>query len=196
MTLISGGKSSFKIGEAQQYISGVTGATTTNNTTTAGGITTTELDTGINIQLSAAYNDGTIVADVNIEQDTLLGFQTFSSGTGSGTESLQLPDTQKRSLLTSVQSRPGDLVVIAGMLQDDSTDNQARLPVADINTSRSQSVKKVELVFLMRPRIVQFRPRLTRLHGSEQPAVPGDPAPPVFLNNLSEGEAASHQEAR
>lgn len=65
--------------------------------------------------------DGRILLDFDMTLSDLLSLQTFTSGTGSGQSSVQLPSLQMARFEQSVSLKPGETLVLTGMRQVTAT---------------------------------------------------------------------------
>jgi hypothetical protein len=156
------------VGNTLRYISQT--QTTAATTTTSGGttanptvtVTTDKLDLGLKVDLAGDFEEDTIFTAVKIDLTNLTKLENFSSGTGDNATTLQLPQTNERSLETSVRVRPGDTILIAGIQQTKDSKNSTGTPeVAGLSaqTYKAESTARSELVIVMRPRVIRFVPR-------------------------------------
>ena len=167
ISIISGTTSTFRVGNTLRYISQTqtTAATTTTTGTAANPtvtVTTDKLDLGLKVDLAGDFEEDTIFTAVKIDLTNLTKLENFSSGTGDNATTLQLPQTNERSLETSVRVRPGDTILIAGIQQTKDSKNSTGTPeVAGLSaqTYRAESTARSELVIVMRPRVIRFVPR-------------------------------------
>jgi type II secretory pathway component GspD/PulD (secretin) len=168
ISIISGTTASFRVGNTLRYISQT--QTTAATTTTSGGttanptvtVTTDKLDLGLKVDLAGDFEEDTIFTAVKIDLTNLTKLENFSSGTGDNATTLQLPQTNERSLETSVRVRPGDTILIAGIQQTKDSKNSTGTPeVAGLSaqTYKAESTTRSELVIVMRPRVIRFVPR-------------------------------------
>ncbi|MGM0422448.1 MAG: type II and III secretion system family protein, partial [Pseudomonadota bacterium] len=72
--------------------------------------------------------------------------------------SVQLPSTASRSLQTQIRVRPGDAILIAGMVSESDNYNASGPGFLKplFKTARGAETANSELVFLLRPRVVIF----------------------------------------
>ena len=76
-----------------------------------------------------------------------------------GTTSIQLPETSDRSLETKIRVRPGDALLIGGIVEQRNSLDQTGLPGGKkplFVTSKDHQGKNTELVFMLRPRVVVY----------------------------------------
>jgi hypothetical protein len=157
ITVLSGSQASLSVSQAENYVSGT--ATTGQGqvgivpTTT---LTTGTVTTGLNVNITSAWDQSTVYGAINITLNDLVGIATFSSPDGSS--SVQLPNTTNRSIATEIRVRPGDSILIGGLVsQADTTSASGPGLVTPLfTTSRAASKANTELVFLLRPRVVVF----------------------------------------
>ncbi len=178
LTVLSGSSASLSVKQAQNYVAGSTTTLGTNgaqNTTTSTTGTTT---TGLDITIASSWDQSTVYGTISISISDLLSLDTFITDTTTGS-SLQLPKTTQRNLSTQVRVRPGDTILIGGLVtqKDNYTGSGPGFMTPLFTTARSATIQNTELVFLLRPRVVAF--------------IPGDDkdTPPV-VNAPSEGYIA------
>ena len=115
---------------------------------------TDSVDTGFTLTIGSTWSNSTVYGNINIELQEFRGFQEFDAD---GT-TLQLPQTTERELSTQIRIRPGDSLLIAGLVREsDEVDREGpgfTEPV--FPTSRSATVSNTELVFLLKPRVIVY----------------------------------------
>ncbi len=95
------------------------------------------------------------------------GGTTGTVGTGTGTNAnssgggttLRLPYTTNRTLRTMIDSRPGDLLVLGGLIRTKNEDADRRLFRTSVPLADQSTFERYETIIMMRPRLVRFRPR-------------------------------------
>jgi len=163
LTFISGSNAEFRVGGEQRYISQVGQLTSSNvsgsNTTNAGIGTNTvapdSLATGLTVTMSGAYENGVIIASLDLSlQDVVSLNPTTSQGV-----TIDLPETSTRKVNTTLRVRPGDNLVLAGLVSSRDTNDRDGMPLPFGGTlpsfSRDQ-FKNSELVILVKPSVVLF----------------------------------------
>ncbi|MGD9649858.1 MAG: hypothetical protein AB7U41_03610 [Dongiaceae bacterium] len=168
ITLLSGGKSKFEVGRKERFVSRRGVATLTSSGTGEGTQTTLEtedLNTGLKMEISGDYSDGAVFTTINLSLDDLIQFAEVTAsvaGTGSDATPLtiNLPKTSTRLLNTSVQARPGDAIILAGINQsrDERSisgpfESNGFFPILRENT---KVARRSELVIVLKPRLVNF----------------------------------------
>jgi type II secretory pathway component GspD/PulD (secretin) len=168
ISIIAGTSASFRVGNKLRYISQTqtTAATTTGTTTTTANptvtVTTDTLDLGLTLALTGDFEEDSVYTTVRLDITNLTSLDEFSSGSGDNATTLKLPQTNDRSLTTAVRVRPGDSILIAGIQNSQDTTNTNGTPAFrgfSLQTLKSDSVKRSELVVVMRPRVIRFVPR-------------------------------------
>lgn len=151
ISVASGSSSSLDIGEKQQYVSGL--SSDTNEFTSTANVDVDTIETGLTLEVKGQYSDDMIVTEVNLKLATLLGFEEFDTGDNT----LRLPNTAERNVKQTFFARPGDVLVIAGVMTNeiDNTDNRSK--IIPVLGSRNDSSRKTELIIVMRPRVIQFQ---------------------------------------
>ena len=157
ITVLSGSQASLAVSQAQNYVSGTSttgiGQVGITPTTT---LTTGTVTSGLTVNITSAWDQSTVYGAINITLNDLTGLNVFSSPDGSS--SVQLPATTTRSIATEIRVRPGDSVLIGGLVSqaDRVTTAGPGFTTPLFATDRSASKQNTELVFLLRPRVVSF----------------------------------------
>ncbi|MGE3770896.1 MAG: type II secretion system protein GspD [Bdellovibrionales bacterium] len=169
LTFVSGTRSEFTIGGKRSYISGVgqlvgstvsSGGTSNNTGVGTNTVQTEEIETGLSVKMSGAYESGVIFGELEMEDTSLVDLERIPS---SGTE-IQLPITQERQLKTVLRLRPGDTMLLAGLRSQRNVSDRAGLPTLFglVPTSARNETENRELVVMLRPAIIRFTDALTR----------------------------------
>ncbi len=152
MTVLSGATASLRAADTVNYVSSLTRSTDNGETTVS--TSTDSVDTGFTLTISSVWDSATIYANVDIELQDFRGFQDFDAD---GT-TLQLPETTERELSTQIRIRPGDSLLIAGLVREsdqfDKSGPGFNEPI--FPTSRSSTVSNTELVFMLKPRVIVY----------------------------------------
>lgn len=156
LPVISGSYASFTVGEEQQYITEISAVSSTENSSVRNSTETGTIRTGLNLVIGGAYADGIVNTQLSMTINSLIKFEEFNTG-GTDAPSLRLPHTATRALNSSLDARPGDLIVIGGLIQG-NVDRSNEDLVGAVPLSRSESSQKSELIMFMRPRLVKIRP--------------------------------------
>lgn len=158
LTVISGSSASLQVQQSENFVSGVqrTPSTTPGVADTVS-TTTQTINTGLTMSVASAWDQATVYGTINIGLDDLLSIDEFNPDVNT---TIQLPKTTKRGLQTQVRVRPGDSILIGGLVSEknnfSSTGPGFMEPV--LSTGRAAKTTATELVFLLRPRVVTFVP--------------------------------------
>ena len=172
ITFVSGSSAQFMVGGQTNYISSVgqlvTASNISGNTTTGSSsngvgtntISTSTISTGLSIGVSGAYENGVVFANFNLSITNLQDLHP----TTTGGETIDLPITTNRQVSTIIRVRPGDNLVMAGMVS--STDNNSRqgIPLPDdarIPMYGDDTLLNNELVIMVKPSVVLFSDKAT-----------------------------------
>jgi len=152
ITVLSGSEATLRAADTQNFVSSLTRSVEDGETTVS--TETDTVDTGFTLTISSAWDRATIYGNIDIELQEFQGFQNFDAD---GTV-LRLPETTERELSTQVRIRPGDSLLIAGLVREvdefDSSGPGFNAPI--IPTSRGSSITNTELVFLLKPRVIVY----------------------------------------
>jgi hypothetical protein len=159
ITVISGTTAQLRVAATENYVSQISTTFTDNQSTTA--VDTDSVDSGFTLNIASSWDKATVYAHIGISLTNVLEIENFafSDGGDAGTStSIQLPQTTERELTTQVRMRPGDSVLIAGLVQEsDNFDSRGPGMMEPIvPDSRTAQTDNLELVFLMRPRVVVY----------------------------------------
>jgi hypothetical protein len=157
ITVLSGSEARLRAANTENYVAQV--AETIDNGQSTTSVNTSSVDTGFTLTIGSAWDNATVYADIEILLSDVSEIQDFdfTSGNG-GTTTVQLPKTTERELTTQVRIRPGDSLLIAGLVRENDNFSSSgpgfKQPV--IPTSRTATTDNLELVFLLRPRVIVF----------------------------------------
>ena len=157
ITVLSGSSAELRVADTQNFISEISttlvdggGATTSINTDS--------VDSGFTLGIKSTWDKSTVYADIAIDLTNLNDFLNVPFSTGDSDTSIQLPQTSERSLTTNIRVRPGDSVLIAGLVREndnfDSSGPGFMEPV--LPSSRTAQNNNLELVIMLRPRVVVY----------------------------------------
>ncbi len=154
ITVLSGSTAKLRVADKQNYVASISRTTTDGGNTTVS-TTTDSVDTGFTLDIGSNWDNATVYGTVNILLQEVQKIDTFDDNPDAV---VQLPQTIERELNTSIRIRPGDLLLIAGLVRerDNFTKEGPGLAEPIIPTSRSASSTNSELVFLLRPRVIVF----------------------------------------
>jgi type II secretory pathway component GspD/PulD (secretin) len=154
ISVIAGRESGVFVGEKMRFIKevSVTEEDDDDGDETTADPDTAALETGLRLGMTGDVTNGIVETDINLSFVELLDLQEVRMGD----TLMQLPHTAERSLYTSVRARPGDVIVLGGLIYDRGARDQDRLLLADMPLRANAQGERAELVMLMRPRLVRF----------------------------------------
>ncbi|MDR3448560.1 MAG: hypothetical protein P4M15_02205 [Alphaproteobacteria bacterium] len=173
LTFVSGTSAELKVGGTQRYISQVGTLTNTSNVSGTGSssnsntnsstntVSTDSIDTGLTIDVAGAYENGVVFANLEVSLKNLVSLNPTNSGGGT----IDLPQTTDEKMNTVLRVRPGDSLVLAGLVTSADTEQSQGLPTGGDSAIPMYGDKKRqnhELVIIVKPSIVLF---------SDQPSV-------------------------
>jgi len=154
ITVLSGASARLRVADTQNYVASLSRTTTDGGTTTVS-TTTDSVDSGFTLEIGSNWDNSTVYGDISILLQEVRGIDTFDDNPDAV---VQLPQTTERELETQVRIRPGDLLLIAGLVRETDSLDKEGLGTSEpsLPFSRSAQAHNTELVFLMRPRVVVF----------------------------------------
>lgn len=153
ITMLSGSTSKLRVADKQNYVSKITRTVSGDQVTVA--TDTASVESGFTLNIESGWDNSTIYGNIGIILQEVRDIVTFDDNPES---IVQLPQTTEREVQTQVRVRPGDSLLIAGLVKEnDSASTEG--PGIDkpiLPTSRSMRAGNVELVFLLKPRVIVF----------------------------------------
>jgi hypothetical protein len=159
ITVLSGSTARLRAADTENYVAQV--AETIDNGQSTTSVSTSTVDTGFTLTIGSAWDNATVYADIEINLSDVAAIDDFSfSNSGTGASSMvQLPKTTERELATQVRIRPGDSLLIGGLVRE-SDNFSSSGPGFSMRPffpmSRSIESGNLELVFLLRPRVIVY----------------------------------------
>jgi len=152
ITVLSGAEATLRAADTINYVSSLTRSTDNGETTVS--TQTDSVDTGFTLTISSNWDNATVYGTVDIDLEEFRGFQDFDAD---GTV-LQLPETTERELSTQIRIRPGDSLLIAGLVRENDQFSSSGPGFNNplISTSRTATSGNTELVFLLKPRVIVY----------------------------------------
>ncbi len=153
ITVLSGAEATLRAADTINYVSALTRTITTNGQTAVSTEVAT-VDTGFTLKISSNWDNATVYGAIDISLEEFKGFKSFDAD---GT-TLQLPETTERELSTQIRIRPGDSVLIAGLVResDEYDKSGAGFDSPFLPLSRTVRTANTELVFLLKPRVIVY----------------------------------------
>ena len=154
LTVLAGSSARLRIADTTNYLASVARTTTDGGTSTTS-TTTDSVDSGFTLEIGSNWDNATVYGNINILLQEVRAIDEIEAGPD---QTVQLPATSERELQTQVRVRPGDSLLIAGLVRErdnlDSSGPGINEPI--IPTSRTAQTDNVELVFLLKPRVIVF----------------------------------------
>ncbi len=154
LTVLSGSSARLRVADTQNYVASISRTTTDGGNTTVS-TATDSVDSGFTLEIASNWDNASVYSNISILLQEVRGIDTFDENPDAV---VQLPQTTERELQTQVRIRPGDSLLIAGLVREndgfDKTGPGMNEPIIPI--SRSATTSNSELVFLVRPRVIVF----------------------------------------
>lgn len=157
ITVLSGSQATLRAADRENYVSNIT--ETLDNGQSSTSVSTDSVDTGFTLDIQSAWDNATVYANIEITLTDVREIEDFAfSSSAGGSTQIQLPKTTEREVTTQVRVRPGDSLLIAGLVRETDNFDSAGPGMMEpiIPTSRSAETGNLELVFLMRPRVIVY----------------------------------------
>ena len=161
ITVLSGATAELRVADTQNYVSEISTTLDDGQATTS--VNTDTVDSGFTLTIGSSWDRSTVYADVNIELTNVVQIDNFafsSAGNNGANTTIQLPQTTERELTTQIRIRPGDSVLIGGLVRESDNFNNDGIGFMEpvIPQSRTAQTQNLELVFLLRPKVVAYTP--------------------------------------
>jgi len=159
ITVLSGSSAELRVADTQNFVSEISTTIDDGQSTTS--VSTDSVDSGFTLTIGSTWDKSTVYANVSVALDNVIDIEdfTFSDGGDEGTSTtIQLPQTSERELNTQIRVRPGDSVLIAGLVREiDNFDSRGPGFMEPIfPDSRTAEADNLELVILLKPRVVVY----------------------------------------
>lgn len=157
ITVLSGSQAKLRAADKENYVARV--AETIDNGQSTTSVETNSVDTGFTITIDSAWDNATVYANIEIMLTDVSDIEDFNFTSGAGGQTtVQLPKTTERELKTQVRIRPGDSLLIAGLVRESDAFSETGpgLMKPAVPSSRTATTSNLELVFLLRPRVIVF----------------------------------------
>jgi hypothetical protein len=152
ITVLSGASATLRAADTVNYVSSLSRSVDEGEVTVS--TETDSVDTGFTLTIASAWDNATIYGTIEIALQEFRRFQEFDAD---GTV-LQLPETTERELSTQIRIRPGDSLLIAGLVRENDQFDESgpgfSMPL--FPTSRAATSSNSELVFLLKPRVIIY----------------------------------------
>ena len=161
ITVLSGSEARLRVADTENFVSNV--SQTIDNGQVSTSVNTSSVDTGFTLTIASSWDNSTVYADVDISLTDVAAIDPFSfssqgTGANASTTTIQLPRTAERELTTQVRIRPGDSLLIAGLVDERDAYREAGPGFTKplFPTERVATTDNSELVFLLRPRVIVY----------------------------------------
>lgn len=159
ITVLSGSEAELRVADTQNYVSQI--ATTLDEGQATTSVNTDSVDTGFTLTIGSSWDKATVYANVAIELTDVKEIENFAfadTGDSGGQTQIQLPQTSERQLSTQIRVRPGDSVLIAGLVRENDNFNKRGIGIMEpiLPDSRTAQTENLELVILLRPRVIVY----------------------------------------
>lgn len=159
VTFVSGTSAQLKVGGTQRYISQVgTNVSTTSGSSSSSStntVTTDTIDTGLSINVAGSYENGVVFANLELAIKNLVSLNP----TTSGGQTIDLPETTDEKISSVLRVRPGDSLILAGLVSSDANQATQGLPfLKDVALPLygKDTRENRELVVIVKPSVVLF----------------------------------------
>jgi Flp pilus assembly secretin CpaC len=139
------------------YISGITSTSVANGTAQLSTTSATALS-GLEINLKSNMLDGTVITDIGLRINDVVGFTNFEVGTTKFSQ----PQTVTKAINNTMRVQPGVPIVISGLFRNKSDKGWNGVPglgdtsAAVIGGARGTSNTKSEMVIIVTPRVIKY----------------------------------------
>jgi hypothetical protein len=174
ITVLSGSQASLRVADTINYVSSFSQSVTNDELTVS--TETDSVDTGFTLTIASAWDNATVYGTIELNLQEAGVFTEFPAGD----TVLQLPETSETELSTQVRIRPGDSLLIAGLVteNDNFSKSGPGLEAPVIPTSRQAEAGNSELVILLRPRVIVYTSEgvhnVSSVGRQEKPSQPDD----------------------
>jgi Flp pilus assembly secretin CpaC len=181
MTFVSGSSAQLKVGGQQTYISQVgqlvgttnTSGTTNPNTNGIGTntVSTSTINTGLTVNVAGAYENGIVFANLALDLTNVTGLNpTTTNGV-----TIDLPTTTDENFSTALRVRPGDNLVLAGLVTSSDSMNHQGIPIGanlSLGTYGDTTLQNHELVIVVKPSVILFSDKMAVAEGKKKEEKP------------------------
>lgn len=185
ITVLSGSNARLRVADTQNYVASISRTTTDGGNTTVS-TTTDTVDSGFTLQIASNWDNASVYSNINILLQEVRGIDTFDDNPDAV---VQLPQTTERELQTQVRVRPGDSLLIAGLVRENDNFDKSGPGFMEpiLPMSRSAQTNNSELVFLLKPRVVVFTNdrNAAQKPGQMTSSIPMKAAPTAVVQTLT-----------
>lgn len=182
LTFVSGSKAEFRVGGEERYISEIGNTNDVTGSDSTSTVTTDSIETGLTVITSGVYENGVLSAVLEITTQDVISLNPTDAGDD---RTINLPETSERKIQTSIRVRPGDNLVLAGLVTSRDQNDREGMPLPfglSMPQYKNDELKNTELVILVKPSIVKFAVKTEKPKPQQMPLDQFDPLDP-FLDN-------------
>lgn len=159
ISVLSGSEAELRVADTENFVSEIVTTIDEGQATTS--VSTDSVDSGFELSIASSWDKATVYANIDLTLTNVIDIInfTFSDSGDDGTDTtIQLPQTSERELTTNIRVRPGDSILIAGLVtENDNFSSRGPGGMKPIlPDSRTSNVENLELVILLRPRVIAF----------------------------------------
>lgn len=139
------------------YISGIQSTSVANGTAQLSTTSATALS-GLEINLKSNMLDGTVITDIGLKINDVVGFTNFEVGDTKFSQ----PQTVTKAINNTMRVQPGVPIVISGLFRNKSDKGWNGIPglgdtsAAVVGGARNTSSTKSEMVIIVTPRVIKY----------------------------------------
>lgn len=139
------------------YISGIQSTSVANGTAQLSTTSATALS-GLEINLKSNMLDGTVITDIGLKINDVVGFTNFEVGNTKFSQ----PQTVTKAINNTMRVQPGVPIVISGLFRNKSDKGWNGIPglgdtsAAVVGGARSAANTKSEMVIIVTPRVIKY----------------------------------------
>lgn len=139
------------------YISGIQSTSVANGTAQLSTTSATALS-GLEINLKSNMLDGTVITDIGLKINDVVGFTNFEVGNTKFSQ----PQTVTKAINNTMRVQPGVPIVISGLFRNKSDKGWNGIPglgdtsAAVVGGARSSANTKSEMVIIVTPRVIKY----------------------------------------
>ena len=157
--MLSGSSAELRVADTENFVSNITTTLDEGQSSTA--VSTDSVDSGFTLTIDSSWDKATVYANIDLELTNVVQIDdfTFSDGGADGTSTtIQLPQTSERQITTQVRVRPGDSILIAGLVRENDNFSSRGPGIMEpiFPDSRTATTDNLELVILLRPRVIVY----------------------------------------
>ena len=154
VAMLSGSQATLGINNVENFVSEISRTTDDDGDETFSS-TTDSVESGFTLTISSNWDNSSIYSRLDLDFTNVQEIVEFDVGPDS---TVQLPTVEERNIQTQIRMRPGDSMLIAGLVDEQDNLDKSGPGATSLffPTSRSVSTANQELVILLEPRVVVF----------------------------------------